>query len=78
MSRKNRIKKPGAFYHVIATINRNEKLLVKRDIKKMFLDTIARAKKKYAFKIKNFCLMDSHIHLLIQPEKTEDLSLIML
>ena len=75
--RKPRYLVIGADYHVTAKINRGEFALEPIAIKEMFLQTIKRAKKKYSFKLKNFVLMDNHIHLLIKPEKGENLSKIM-
>ena len=36
-----------------------------------------KAKKKFNFKIKNLCVMDTHIHLLIKPDNGESISDIM-
>ncbi len=46
-------------------------------MKELFLNVVRRAKKKYAFTIRNFCIMSNHIHILIRPEKGESLSRIM-
>jgi putative transposase len=48
-----------------------------REDKELLLDVFRRAKKKYKFHIKNFCIMENHIHLLIKPGKDESLSRIM-
>ncbi len=75
--RKPRYLQTGADYHVTAKINRGEFVLESKVIKEMFLQTVKRAKEKYSFKLKNFVLMDNHIHLLIKPGKGENLSKIM-
>jgi len=75
--RKPRYLQIGADYHVTAQINRGEYALEPIVIKEMFLQIVKRAKKKYSFKLKNFVLMDTHIHLLIKPGKSENLSKIM-
>jgi putative transposase len=75
--RKNRVLKDGADYHVSVKINRGEMLLKPTATKDLFLAVIARAKKKYNFHIKNFCLMDNHVHLIIHPGKGASLSKIM-
>jgi putative transposase len=67
----------GAEYHVTARINRGEMLLTPEEDKKLLLLVIKRAKKKYHFRIKNFCIMNNHLHLLIKPENGESLSRIM-
>lgn len=46
-------------------------------MKKLFLETVERAKAKYAFSVENFCIMDNHIHLMLTPSRTTSLSRIM-
>jgi putative transposase len=67
----------GAEYHVSARINRGEMILAPDAEKKLLLKVIKRAKKKYDFQIKNFCIMNNHLHLLIKPGENESLSRIM-
>lgn len=43
----------------------------------MFLKTLERAKKKYNFKMRNFCIMGNHVHMMITPGDGESLSRIM-
>jgi putative transposase len=75
--RKNRELRDEAEYHVTARINRGEMVFTPKEDKELFMETIRRAKKKFAFQIKNFCIMENHIHLLIKPGKGESLSKIM-
>jgi putative transposase len=75
--RQPRQLREGARYHVTARINRKETLLEYRSVRELFLSMVVRAKKKYRFRIWNFCLMDNHIHFLIEPAKGESLSAIM-
>ena len=75
--RKPRYLQIDADYHVTAKINRGEFALEPQIIKEMFMFTVKRAKMKYSFKLKNYVLMDNHIHLLIRPGKNENLSRIM-
>jgi REP element-mobilizing transposase RayT len=72
-----RIIKENVFYHVVARANRNEFIFNRNDIKEMFMDVLFKAKKRWAFQIKNFCIMDNHIHLLIKPDRNKNLSRIM-
>jgi putative transposase len=67
----------GAEYHVTARVNRSEMLLMPEETKLLMLAVIERAKKRYRFQIKNFCILNNHIHLLIKPDKNESLSRIM-
>ncbi len=46
-------------------------------IKSLFLSVVKRAKRKYAFRIENFCIMGNHFHLVIVPGKGMSLSAIM-
>ena len=47
------------------------------DMKEMFLDILESAKKKFNFKLKHFCIMSNHIHLLIEPGVDTSLSKLM-
>ena len=75
--RKNRELLDGAEYHVTARINRGETIFLNQENRELFMKVLKRAKKKYNFTIKNFCIMGNHIHLLIKPEHGESLSRIM-
>jgi len=75
--RKLRKLQDGADYHVSARINRGEMILSPEGDKMLLLTVIKRAKKRYKFQIKNFCIMNNHIHLLIKPGEGESLSRIM-
>ncbi len=75
--RKPRKIMQGFSYHIIARINRQEFIFRKTGIKEMFLNIVIRAKQKYQFKIKNFCIMGNHIHFILKPLGNESLSKIM-
>ncbi len=75
--RKSRLLKKGAQYHVSAKINRSEHLFEPDDIKDLFMETVKRSKKKYKYSLKNFVVMETHIHFIIEPLKDESLSRIM-
>jgi putative transposase len=75
--RKRRELYGGAEYHVTARINRGEYILEPKEIKELYLHVIKRAKKKYVFMLRNFSIMDNHVHLLLTPGKNESLSKIM-
>jgi REP element-mobilizing transposase RayT len=75
--RKSRQILPGARYHIIARANRYEFIFQKREMKELFLSLLRRAKKRFRFAIETFCIMDSHIHLIIRPLKGESISKIM-
>lgn len=75
--RKPRFLVQNGRYHVIGRINNYSPALEPASIKELFLDTVRRAKEKYAFSIRNFCIMHSHVHLIVIPGKNESLSRIM-
>ena len=75
--RKPRVIVNGADYHVVARANRKEFILNSEETKDLLLAVIKRAKNKYQFELKNFCIMSNHIHLLIKPYRNENLSKIM-
>jgi len=66
-----------AEYHITARANRGEFIFNSAENKDLFLSVVARAKKKYNFKLRNFVIMDNHIHFLIQPKGASGLSEIM-
>ena len=75
--RKRRQLLEGAEYHVTARINRGEKIFLAQEDRDLFMDVLKRAKKKFKFTLKNFCIMGNHVHLLIKPGQGESLSKIM-
>ncbi len=75
--RKTREINNGAIYHVVARANRGEFILDSPSSKEMFINVLKRAKEKYPFKLKHFCIMSNHIHLLIEPVSNTRLSKLM-
>jgi putative transposase len=75
--RKLRVLKKDATYHVVSKINRDENIFNEEEFKNLFLDVAKRAKGKYDFELRNFTVMDNHIHFLIKPLKDSNLSRIM-
>ena len=75
--RKPRKTRVGGIYHVVARANRREFILRSAHVKRMFLETVQRAKTKHSFRIINMCVMDNHFHLMIEPAREESLSKIM-
>ena len=75
--RKPRKLKKNAIYHVTARVNRNENIFFCAAMRQLFIFTLKRAKKKYAFTIHTFRVMSNHIHLVIQPGPDDNLSRIM-
>ena len=67
--RKKREIVEGAFYHVTSRTNNKIHVFDNRLGRKIMLITLRDAKDKYRFRLVNFCVMPTHIHLLIQPEE---------
>ena len=63
--RKLRQLRKRAHYHVIARTNRRELIMEDKEFKSLFLSVMKEAKKKYDFKVINFCIMGNHVHLII-------------
>ncbi|HAG10484.1 MAG TPA: transposase [Desulfotomaculum sp.] len=60
-------RKKGEFstYHIIQRGNERKNLFNSSDDKTKFLDTLKKIKEKYNFTIYAYCLMDNHVHLII-------------
>jgi putative transposase len=73
-----RVKINGAAYHIVIKVNNGA--IVFKDYPEaslLFLQYAERALKKYDFSLINFCIMDNHVHFLLEPGEGEDLSRIM-
>jgi putative transposase len=75
--RKKREFIQGAFYHVTSRTNDRIRIFENKLGRKIMLMVLQDAKEKYRFRLANFCVMPTHIHLLIQPEENAPLSTIM-
>ena len=67
--RKKREFIEGAFYHVTSRTNNKIRVFENNLGRKIMLITLQDAKDKYRFRLANFCIMPTHIHLLIKPEE---------
>jgi len=65
------------FYHVTSRTNDKIRVFENRFGRKIMLMTLQDAKEKYRFRLANFCIMPTHIHLLIEPKEGTNLSRIM-
>lgn len=52
-------------YHIIQRGNERKNIFNSEDDRIKFLETIYKMKEKYNFKLESYCLMDNHVHLLI-------------
>lgn len=75
--RHSRVLRDGALYHVCARIVWKVRLLDEAATKRLFLEMVARARKKYDFRVENFTVMGNHVHILLRPGEGASLSRIM-
>ena len=75
--RKKRKLIEGAAYHVTSRTNDKSRVFDSKLGKRIMILVLQNAKEKYHFKLHNFCVMPTHIHLLITPASDTNLSKIM-
>ena len=75
--RKKRELIKGAFYHVTSRTNNKKRVFENQLGRKIMLLALQDAKDKFRFSLANFCIMPTHIHLLIRPGEETSLSRIM-
>ena len=76
MRRKRKLQ-DYAEYHVSFRVNRGEMIFEEEASKELLLDIVTRAKRKYDFELKDFSIMDNHVHLIVKPDPKSSLSRIM-
>jgi len=69
VARKQRIHYKGALYHVMARGNNRECHLLDEKNKQEYINIIKRYKERYGFKLYAYCIMDNHVHLLIEVDE---------
>lgn len=70
MARKPRVHYEDAIYHVIARGNNRERVFEAGDAKSKYLEILADYKERYGFRLYAYVMMDSHVHILLQINKT--------
>jgi len=76
MTRKRKVL-DNTMYHVTSRTNDKEKIFGHKPGKVIMMGVLKEAKEKYGFELANFCIMPTHIHLLITPKTGTDLPKIM-
>ena len=76
--RKKRLLLDNIMYHVTSRTNGKEKIFNHKPGKVIMMSILKEAKERFYFTVANFCVMPTHIHLLITPNKGADLPKIML
>lgn len=72
--RKPRILVENGCYHVIGAMNFFSFLLFEDSDKELFLKTLEEALQKHDFKVKNFCVMTNHLHMILKVGPEANLS----
>jgi putative transposase len=75
--RKTREFTEGTSYHVTSRTNDKKRVFECNVGRKTMLLVLRDAKEKFGFRLSNFCIMPTHIHLLITPAAGTNLSKIM-
>lgn len=76
MPRVQRLKGAFSTYHIIQRGNERKNIFYSDHDKLRFLETLVKTKEKYNFLIYCYCLMDNHVHLLIN-DNGNDISTVM-
>ncbi|OHD14823.1 MAG: hypothetical protein A2Z96_07845 [Spirochaetes bacterium GWB1_48_6] len=64
-------------YHITMRVNHQQMQLRPIAVKELYIKVVEDAKLKYKFRIETFCIMDNHVHFIIQPDIDESISRIM-
>lgn len=78
MGRPQRIQDHTLHYHIIVRCNNQEFHFEKEDDFQLYLNTLSFVQKKHQYRLFNYELMNSHVHLFLQPSKTIPLEKTML
>jgi putative transposase len=72
--RQKRLFIKGMFYHITSRTNNKIRAFEDDISKNLIIETLNDAKEKFNFHLANFCLMPTHIHLLIKADENTNLS----
>jgi len=64
----------GLIYHIINTGNGHQQVFHTDGDYRAFVDLVAEAGGRYTVKLLAWCIMPNHFHLLVSPERADDLS----
>ena len=71
MPRKPRVEAPGAIHHVIARGNGGSRIVADDDDRQALVAALRHASARYGWRVHAYCLMDTHLHLVVEtPEPT--------
>jgi len=66
MARPLRVEYPGAVYHITSRGNRRARVFINERDRKVFLDILDKANRRYETRCHAYCLMDNHYHLVLE------------
>ena len=69
MARKLRIEYPGALYHVMNRGDRQESIFRDDRDRESFVATLAEACREADWQVHAYCLMENHLHLVVETPK---------
>ena len=64
----------GLIYHIINRGNGRQQVFHSEGDYRAFVDLMAEASERYPVKVFAWCIMPNHFHLLVSPERADDLS----
>lgn len=67
----------GHFYHIINRGNCRQRVFHKSEDYQAFIELMKEATERHAVAVYAYCLMPNHYHLLVSPERAEELSAFM-
>lgn len=77
MARKARIVVPDTPHHIVQRGNRKEKIFFTGEDKDKYLCSLTKYSERYKVGVLSYCLMDNHIHLILEPSDKKGLSSVM-
>ncbi|MCX7944239.1 MAG: transposase [Deltaproteobacteria bacterium] len=75
MPRPIRLSSPNSTFHIIIRCNNSEHLLSSKADFNLFLKTLLLYKLKFNFKLFAYCILNSHIHLILQTPNDPSISI---
>ena len=75
MPRNSRSKSSTGYHHIMLRGINRESIFVSDQDKDYFLNSMYRAREKSSFKVIGYCLMNTHVHLLLQESEEIGLSI---
>jgi putative transposase len=70
MPRRPRSEAPGAIYHVVARGNGGCRIVLDDADRDAFVDRLARIADRFRWRVYAYCLMDTHLHLVVETPDT--------